>query len=451
MKLPKPLVNRGVNSLAALLLFATLCTQILNMQPAFADDGGYPWIGATQLNASTSDYGYYPSCPSNASSCMSIPYSYNGHTYGEMDAYGYVFRNCTSYVAWEIKQVFPSVTFPSNLGDASTWASKAQTDHFGTVYPSSGYTPQVGDIAVWTSADHVAYVSGVSGSGVASLYEYNVGYDGLFYSNRTTASNPPGTPDHYIHVGSVGTAPYAGVGSATFFGSSQLNNGQTLQDGYYLTSGNVQYALIMQADGNLVLYSGSGALWASNTSGNPGAYVGVQSDGNIVIYNSSGQAIWATNTNGQSTSYLAIQTDGNLVAYNTSGTAVWASNTGGHPTDTYYGADRAYNGATVNGGYYIRSSDLRYAVMMQSDGNLVLYGPGYHVLWANNENGNPGAYLGLQSDGNIVEYSSSGHALWATNTSGQSLNYLVMQSDGNLVAYNTSGSAIWATGTNGKI
>ncbi len=209
MKRPKPLVNRGVISLAALLLFATLCTQILNMQPAFAaDDGGYPWIGATQLNARTSDYGYYPSCPSNASSCMSIPHNYNGHTYGEMDAYGYVFRNCTSYVAWKIKQVFPSVSFPSNLGDASTWASMAQTDHFGTVYASSGYTPQIGDIAVWTGADHVAYVYYADPTThIASLDEYNVGLDGNFYSSRTTASNSAGTPDYYIHVGTVTPPP----------------------------------------------------------------------------------------------------------------------------------------------------------------------------------------------------------------------------------------------------
>jgi hypothetical protein len=42
--------------------------------------------------------------------------------------------------------------------------------------------------------------------------------------------------------------------------------------------------LVMQADGNLVLSSSTGAvLWASDTSGNPGAYLDVGNDGSLVI------------------------------------------------------------------------------------------------------------------------------------------------------------------------
>ena len=40
----------------------------------------------------------------------------------------------------------------------------------------------------------------------------------------------------------------------------------------------------MQGDGNLVIYEGSKALWASHTNGHPGAYFAVQDDGNIVVY-----------------------------------------------------------------------------------------------------------------------------------------------------------------------
>jgi len=51
----------------------------------------------------------------------------------------------------------------------------------------------------------------------------------------------------------------------------------------------------MQSDGNLVEYNSSGtALWASDTSGQPGNYLLMQSDGNLVVYSSSGQARWAT-------------------------------------------------------------------------------------------------------------------------------------------------------------
>lgn len=460
-------VNVGTKGL---LLVGSVLVILVPASPVIsADTLNYPWYnapcefgpngGSSCTNPTVCSPCISSTCTSSPNSCNDLYdwYENNGNGFTGTDCWyntnsecfdgnGYEYRNCTSYTAWRLNQVGVPSSSVKGLGNGGQWYNNSPASERTT-------TPKAWDAAVVPgTVGHVAFVESVSSDGTQiTVSEYNHDTQGNGDTRTGTPSSMGFT--QYVDFGIHPTSPsgYAGVGSATFFGGAQLNNGQTLQDGYYLTSGNVQYALIMQADGNLVLYSGSGALWASNTSGNPGAYLGVQSDGNIVIYNASGQAIWATNTNGQSTSYLVIQTDGNLVAYNTSGVAVWASNTGGHSTDTYYGADRAYNGATVNGGYYIRSSDLRYALMMQSDGNLVLYGPGYHVLWANNENGNPGAYLGLQSDGNIVEYSSSGHALWATNTGGQSLNYLVMQSDGNLVAYNTSGGAIWATGTNGKI
>lgn len=57
---------------------------------------------------------------------------------------------------------------------------------------------------------------------------------------------------------------------------------------------------IFQADGNLVVYddtNGAGsALWASGTNGHPDDILVVQDDGNVVIYDGS-YAIWATGTN----------------------------------------------------------------------------------------------------------------------------------------------------------
>jgi hypothetical protein len=54
--------------------------------------------------------------------------------------------------------------------------------------------------------------------------------------------------------------------------------------------------LDMQTDGNLVLYSGSSAVWATGTEGHPGAYLVMQNDGNLVLYDSMGSPLWATNT-----------------------------------------------------------------------------------------------------------------------------------------------------------
>lgn len=57
------------------------------------------------------------------------------------------------------------------------------------------------------------------------------------------------------------------------------------------------FELDMQADGNLVAYSGAGPRFASQTDGHPGAFLRMQDDGNLVILTSSGQPIWSTKTN----------------------------------------------------------------------------------------------------------------------------------------------------------
>ncbi|HRI71516.1 MAG TPA: hypothetical protein PK156_45090, partial [Polyangium sp.] len=37
-------------------------------------------------------------------------------------------------------------------------------------------------------------------------------------------------------------------------------------------------------------------VWASGTDGHPGAYLIMQDDGNVVIYSTEGRALWSTNT-----------------------------------------------------------------------------------------------------------------------------------------------------------
>ena len=73
--------------------------------------------------------------------------------------------------------------------------------------------------------------------------------------------------------------------------------------GQSLLSPHGSYRLDMQTDGNLVLGNpncmpGSpecpSALWALGTWGQPGNYLVMQSDGNLVLYSRTGRAVWAT-------------------------------------------------------------------------------------------------------------------------------------------------------------
>ena len=109
------------------------------------------------------------------------------------------------------------------------------------------------------------------------------------------------------------------------FARDTLNPGDTLRPGERLTSDNQQYTLVLEQNGNLVLYAGRRALWASNTQGQRVQTCIMQSDGNLVLLLRNGQPVWSTNTTDKPGSFLVLQNDGNLVIYQPY--PVWASNT----------------------------------------------------------------------------------------------------------------------------
>jgi len=218
----------------------------------------------------------------------------------------------------------------------------------------------------------------------------------------------------------------------------------------YITSQNARYVLMMQADGNLVQYgNGFKSIWSSRTAGNSGAYAAFQGDGNLVVYSKAGKPLWSTGTRAGA-KRLILQHDANLVTYSTANKPLWSTGIVITDKSSFVGSDRIKRGGQLRANQYVRSSDNRYVLMMQADGNLVAYSPGYHVIWQTGTNGNTGAKAIFQGDGNLVIYSSSGKALWSIGLH-KSPAHFVMQSDGNVVAYNTSGSPFWASGTDGKL
>jgi hypothetical protein len=142
-----------------------------------------------------------------------------------------------------------------------------------------------------------------------------------------------------VHVGGRPTFASLGVGEWLSLppswglgagGSTLLSPGHTLQVGQTIQSPNGRAQLVLQTDGNLVLYDGTGhkALWSSGTNGKPSHHAIMQTDGNFVVYDAQNRPLWASGTNGKPGAYLAIQDDGNLVVYSGSSTP-WSSNTYG--------------------------------------------------------------------------------------------------------------------------
>ncbi|HSW85442.1 MAG TPA: hypothetical protein VLF79_02400 [Candidatus Saccharimonadales bacterium] len=85
-----------------------------------------------------------------------------------------------------------------------------------------------------------------------------------------------------------------------------------------------------------------------------------------------------------------------------------------------------------------------YALVYQTDGNLVDYGPGARVIWSSGTYGRSLGNLSMQGDGNLVLYNDYGGAMWFSGTNGQGdNNYLVLGADGNMIIETNHNIPIW--------
>jgi hypothetical protein len=218
-----------------------------------------------------------------------------------------------------------------------------------------------------------------------------------------------------------------------------LAPGQTLASGRYLLSPNGQYGLFMQTDGNLVMrkISTKATVWASRSYGQPGARLVLQTNGNLVIWRGS-QPVWSSRTAGRMLR-LAVQNNGNLVLYTTTGVVAWTR-------QIIYDRLTAPNLIARGQGLFTRNRS--HALLMQTDGNMVLYNKRKQVLWQTRTAGRTGAYARMNPDGNFVLL-VNGKAIWSTRTSNHPGAVLTIQPNGNVVLYRGS-RAVWQTGTGGR-
>jgi hypothetical protein len=138
-----------------------------------------------------------------------------------------------------------------------------------------------------------------------------------------------------VVVGVIATM-LAGTPAALAQGDAFLA-GEVLTADQSRLSSDGRFRLVMQSDGNLVLYGPSGAMWATRTAGNAGSRAAMQSDGNLVVYGPGGNALWESGTWGNNNSRVVVQNDGNVVLYTASGAALYS-------TSRPWGARRGWNG-----------------------------------------------------------------------------------------------------------
>ncbi|KAM0419088.1 hypothetical protein ACHAPT_012027 [Fusarium lateritium] len=119
--------------------------------------------------------------------------------------------------------------------------------------------------------------------------------------------------------------------------SYRLQAGSSFGVNGSIKSPNGNYDLVLQGDGNFVVYAPAGRpLWATNTTDWPQPVTCIlETDGNLRLLDQYNQESWSSGTGGQgnATSLLIIQDDGNVII-TTDGKTIWSTNTSQGPSGT---------------------------------------------------------------------------------------------------------------------
>ncbi|SEH02558.1 D-mannose binding lectin [Nonomuraea solani] len=236
-------------------------------------------------------------------------------------------------------------------------------------------------------------------------------------------------------AGPVATVALTQPASATVtLKGDRLGPGEWLLPGQSLTSG--RFKLVQQAQGNLVFYDGTQALWTSPTSGRPGARATMQKEGNLVIYGADNKPLWATPTAGNPGAYLLLPKEsGNLVIYSRDNRPLWS---------TKAAIGKLPSGHVLRPGQVIQSANGRYRLIQQDEGNAVLY-DGQKSLFTTPTAGNPGARSIMQPEGNWVVVDRNDKALWTTRTAGNPGAWLAVTNDGRVIIYSADNKPLWSS------
>lgn len=237
--------------------------------------------------------------------------------------------------------------------------------------------------------------------------------------------------------------PYSPSYAGHILDSSGKN---TLNAGGQILSPDLYTSLSLRNDGRLALRKDFSESWVPAGAG-AGSRLVMQGDGNLVLYTKDWAPVWNSGTSGKGPSKLIVQEDGNLVVYNAQG-PTWSSGSGYPTSHINFTTNRMMVDGVIYPGQGLETPDRKFGLYLQGDGNLVLYSP-YRALWSSGTVGTGAMSLVVQGDGNLVLYNNAGKAVWNSGTAGRGPSSLNMQGDGNLVLYNSTGPT-WHTMTSGK-
>jgi hypothetical protein len=169
-----------------------------------------------------------------------------------------------------------------------------------------------------------------------------------------------------------------------YFGLQNVNTSSKL--GYCAVSNSTP---AIMKDGTSRVVSKVVPLWSSKTSGNPGNTAILTNTGSLQVLNSSGTAVFSTprSTKSGISCFLALEANGNMAIYEGTNpqnrtTEIWSTMTVGRQQQPNpevvaskgkYGQNFMTVGSTLAPGDFIGSNNGNLALVMQTDGDLVLY------------------------------------------------------------------------------
>lgn len=287
-----------------------------------------------------------------------------------------------------------------------------------------------------------------------------VGYNNLVPMTEFGYVFPANTPGE-IDIFDI-ACPQNTVSSGNTISNGQLFDGAATETTQMLSYGGPYYLESNASNGTFEVYEPNDphdvngcrcakVLWL--TAGwSSSDFMSMQTDGNLVVYAAQPLgAVWSTNTGGYGSGiYAQIGTDGNFVLYNKNNNdaAVWASGS----NYAYDNSGLVYNDVLTNGNS-LTSGNGHYGLVMQSDGNLVLYNlqtsPATWIWQSYTGGDGSNVHLCVQPDGNLVLYSSAGNTCsgtvaknWGTQNSG-SINHLIVTNNGYLQLLTGDDELIW--------
>ncbi|MNZ35251.1 D-mannose binding lectin [compost metagenome] len=232
------------------------------------------------------------------------------------------------------------------------------------------------------------------------------------------------------------TSPFTASGSPVLPPLTKMVIGQ------HLSSPSGRFKMHLQDDSNLVIYDNGAAVWVA-ASGQPHTLIRTAAESGSTFLITQYYAFlndptrdrtWSTSNSSPQggnvsaayhRAFMVLQDDGNLVITDTF--PLWNSKGSLSAFSLSKSNLRIEPGTALEPGKLYPSG--ANALVFQTDGNLVVYGPHSQVLWASYTQNRGANQAVMQGDGNFVIY-ANGTPIWNTKTGGNPGAYAQVKEDG---------------------